>query len=79
MIFHELELLKFDPPEAIIRILCSKGTYIRSFARDLGEYLASGAYLSRLERTAIGDYKLEDALQIRNFELLLNSFSTGDR
>ena len=79
VIFHELELLKFDPPEAIIRILCSKGTYIRSFARDLGEYLASGAFLSGLERTAIGDYKLEDAMQIRNFELLLNSFSTGDR
>lgn len=73
--FHELELIKFDPPEVIIRILCSKGTYIRSFARDMGEYLNSGAYLSGLERTAVGDYKLEDAMQIKDFELLLKSFS----
>ncbi|MBN1388974.1 MAG: tRNA pseudouridine(55) synthase TruB [Bacteroidales bacterium] len=78
VIFHELELLEFNPPETIIRILCSKGTYIRSFARDLGEYLDSGAYLSGLQRTAIGYYKLEDAIQISDFEQLLRSFSDSD-
>jgi len=77
VIFHELELQEFNPPEASIRILCSKGTYIRSFARDLGEYLDSGAYLSSLERTAIGNYKLEDAMQIDDFENLLTSFSVS--
>ena len=41
-------------PDVKVRILCSKGTYIRSFARDLGEALGSGAYLSALQRTAIG-------------------------
>ena len=75
VVFHELELQAFSPPELTIRILCSKGTYIRSFARDLGEYLDSGAYLSGLERTAIGKYKLEDAMQINDFEQLLRSFS----
>ena len=72
VIFHELELLEFNPPEVSIRILCSKGTYIRSFARDFGEYLNSGAYLSVLERTEIGNYKLEDAMQISDFEQLMN-------
>ncbi|MFO7852270.1 MAG: tRNA pseudouridine(55) synthase TruB [Bacteroidota bacterium] len=72
VIFYELELLNFELPEAIIRILCSKGTYIRSFARDLGEHLGSGAYLAGLQRTAIGDYRLESAMQIRDFEFLLN-------
>ncbi|HCC70446.1 MAG TPA: tRNA pseudouridine(55) synthase TruB [Bacteroidales bacterium] len=72
--FHELELMRYDPPMATIRILCSKGTYVRSFARDLGKYLDSGAYLSELMRTAIGEYKLENAMQITDFEQLLNFF-----
>lgn len=72
--FHELDLLRYDHPEATIRILCSKGTYIRSFARDLGVKLESGAYLSALERTAIGDYRLGDAMQISDFEQLVSSF-----
>ncbi|MEE4213629.1 MAG: tRNA pseudouridine(55) synthase TruB [Bacteroidales bacterium] len=71
--FHELELLDFDLPLVKIRILCSKGTYIRSFARDFGSYLGSGAYLSELKRTAIGEYKLEDAVQIIEFEQHMNS------
>jgi len=71
--FHELELLKFNNPLVEIRILCSKGTYIRSFARDLGLYLNSGAYLSALKRISIGNYKLNDAMDIRDFDLLLSS------
>ncbi len=49
-------------PEAVIRIACSKGTYIRAFARDLGEALGSGAHLSGLIRSRSGDYRIEDAL-----------------
>ncbi|MFP4489094.1 MAG: tRNA pseudouridine(55) synthase TruB [Bacteroidales bacterium] len=75
--FYELELLDFDSPRVEIRILCSKGTYIRSFARDLGEQLDSGAYLSSLKRTAIGDYKLEDAMDIRDFELKVSTSGKG--
>ena len=51
-------------PEAHIRIACSKGTYIRAFARDLGEALGTGAHLSSLIRTKTGDFHLEDALSL---------------
>ena len=71
VIFRDLELLSFNIPEIQVRILCSKGTYIRSFARDLGLALGSGAYLSYLQRTAIGPYKLENALTLENFENIL--------
>ncbi|MDT8401239.1 MAG: tRNA pseudouridine(55) synthase TruB [Bacteroidales bacterium] len=74
VIFHELELLSFELPIVRVRILCSKGTYVRAFARDLGRILDSGAYLSALKRTSIGEYKLEDAMQINDFEHLLSSF-----
>ena len=51
-------------PEARIRIACSKGTYIRAFARDLGEALGTGAHLSGLVRTKTGTFRLEDALSL---------------
>lgn len=51
-------------PEAAIRIACSKGTYIRAFARDLGEALGSGAHLSGLIRSRSGDFRVEDALSL---------------
>lgn len=68
VVFHELEMLSWRPPEIIVRILCSKGTYVRAFARDLGQALGSGAYLSALERTAIGHFKLKDAMSLENFK-----------
>ena len=51
-------------PEAEVRIACSKGTYIRAFARDLGEALGSGAHLSGLIRSRSGDYRVENALPL---------------
>lgn len=69
--FRDLELLSFTIPELQVRIVCSKGTYIRSFARDLGLALGSGAYLSSLQRTAIGNYKIADAYTLENFENLV--------
>ena len=51
-------------PEAVIRIVCSKGTYIRAFARDLGEALGSGAHLSGLIRSRSGDFRVENALSL---------------
>ena len=59
--FREIELLSFGIPETKIRLRCSKGTYIRSFARDFGQALNSGAYLSALERTSIGLLNVRDA------------------
>ena len=59
----ELELLRFDPEtmQLDLRVRCSKGTYIRSLARDIGEALNSGAHLTALRRTQVGDYRVEDA------------------
>ncbi len=55
-------------PSITIRIVCSKGTYIRALARDIGTALGSGAYLQALCRTRIGDYTLADCHDIQNFE-----------
>lgn len=66
--FRELELLLFGIPETKVRILCSKGTYVRSFARDIGIALNSGCYLSALERTSIGTFKVEEAYSLEKFE-----------
>ena len=64
----ELELKSFSENKAIVRVLCSKGTYIRSLAYDLGKALESGAHLSALTRTKIGDFLLEDAYSISDFQ-----------
>ena len=58
------EVTRFELPEIGFRIVCSKGTYIRSLARDLGELLKVGAYMSSLTRTRIGEFKLEDATDV---------------
>ncbi len=60
-------------PEAVIRIGCSKGTYIRAFARDLGEVLNSGAHLSSLRRSRSGRFRVEDSLDISSVSLLFSS------
>lgn len=64
----EIELLEFNLPEIMIKVRCGKGTYIRSLARDIGEKLKNGAYLSKLIRTKIGDYEVYSAWKIENFE-----------
>lgn len=65
---YNAELIHFDNNDLIVRVHCSKGTYIRSFANDLGIRLNSGAYLADLQRTRIGEYKLADAQNIHEFE-----------
>lgn len=69
---RQVEVKEFDIdstlfPEISFRIVCSKGTYIRSLVRDFGKLLGSGAYMSSLRRTRIGDLKIEDALTIEQF------------
>jgi len=71
VIFREIELISFSVPDVRVRIVCSKGTYVRSFARDLGEALGSGAYLSDLQRTAVGPYRAEEAMDLEKFRLFL--------
>lgn len=69
---ESIDILDFSPPELTIKIICSKGTYIRSIANDLGHKLNSGAYLKSLERTAIGSYLNENAISFQDFENKMN-------
>lgn len=69
---ESIEIIQFHMPELVIKIVCSKGTYIRSIANDLGKKLNSGAYLKDLKRTAIGDYKNDDAISPDDFQKRLN-------
>ncbi len=65
---HEIEIIKFEIPNLTLRVRCSKGTYIRSLARDFGAALSSGAYLSDLVRTGSGKFKLADAKELEELE-----------
>ena len=64
LVIDEIELLDFKPNEIKIRVVCSKGTYIRALARDIGLALESGAHLTALRRTRVGDVKITDCLSV---------------
>lgn len=64
IVIHELELLSFDRPKANLRTVCSKGTYVRSLCYDIGQRLGMGAYMSKLKRTRIGHYTLDNTCLI---------------
>ncbi|MCK5701225.1 MAG: tRNA pseudouridine(55) synthase, partial [Cyclobacteriaceae bacterium] len=63
----EFEITEINFPLIRFRLVCSKGFYVRSLVRDFGESLGVGAYMSSLERTRIGDFKIEDAQSIDEF------------
>ena len=69
LVIDEIELQSFDSEamQATIRVVCSKGTYIRALARDIGQALDSGAHLIALRRTRVGDVRVEDCLQVEDF------------
>ncbi len=64
LVIDELEVLHFALPVLTIRVVCSKGTYIRALARDIGRALHSGAHLTALQRTRVGDVSLADCREI---------------
>lgn len=72
---YSLELLEWDPPEAVVDVFCSSGTYVRSLANDLGNSLGCGAHLVGLRRTKSGRFTLRDAVSLRRLQ---DSFHTGD-
>ena len=74
LVIDEIEVLAFDETtmQLTIRVVCSKGTYIRALARDIGEKLHSGAHLIALRRTRVGDTKVEDCMTIEQFLKQLN-------
>ena len=69
LVIDEIEVLSFDEASMLltIRVVCSKGTYIRALARDIGVRLKSGAYLTALRRTRVGNRLVEDCYQIEDF------------
>lgn len=67
IVIYDIKIISFDMPELILQITCSKGTYIRALARDIGTALHSGAYLTGLRRTRSGQFKVEDAMSIDGF------------
>lgn len=75
LVIDEIELLDFNPTamQATIRVVCSKGTYIRALARDIGLALESGAHLTALRRTRIGDYRVEDCHTLDTFQQWLET------
>lgn len=72
LVIDEIELLDCSLPEITIRVVCSKGTYIRALARDIGLALNSGAHLTALRRTKVGDFRVEDCLSIEQFQTMMN-------
>lgn len=67
LVIDEIEVLKFEDMQLTIRVVCSKGTYIRALARDIGEALNSGAHLTALQRTQVGEIRLEDCMEVEDF------------
>ena len=64
LVIDEIELMEFSPESITVRVVCSKGTYIRALARDIGEALGSGAHLTALRRTRVGDVRIDDCQTI---------------
>lgn len=77
LVIDEIELQDFNPEkmQATIRVVCSKGTYIRALARDIGQALQSGAHLVSLRRTRVGDVRVEDCMKVEDFPGWLESNS----
>lgn len=71
VLIHEFEILSAGVAETTFRVLCSKGTYVRSLVNDFGKHIGSGAYLSSLRRTRIGDHNISDAISFSHLEDIL--------
>lgn len=76
LVIDEIELLECRLPEIKIRVVCSKGTYIRALARDIGEALHSGAHLTALVRTRVGNVTLADCMNVEQFPEWLDQQET---
>ena len=74
---NEFEITGIALPEVNFRVVCSKGTYIRSLVNDFGKALNNGAYLSKLRRTRSGDYKMEDAYEVMELVNIIRELKTG--
>lgn len=78
LVIDEMELLRCELPEIEIRVVCSKGTYIRALARDIGEALHSGAHLTALRRTRVGEIRVGDCLHVEDFPEWIEGQAIGN-
>ena len=74
LVIKEIELVSVALPVIELRIVCSKGTYIRALARDIGKALNSGAYLIGLKRTRIGEYTIDQSMDLAEFADVLSAY-----
>lgn len=79
ILISTFEIVKIHLPHVDFRVVCGKGAYIRSLAHDFGKALNSGAYLTSLCRTRIGEFRLEDAWQLPDFVLLMKSLRNSQK
>ncbi|HBK30078.1 MAG TPA: tRNA pseudouridine(55) synthase TruB [Porphyromonadaceae bacterium] len=77
LVIESIELLSVDLPTIRVRVVCSKGTYIRALARDIGEALHTGAHLTALTRTRIGEVTLDQCLGMESLELFFDQHIAG--
>jgi len=75
---YSMELLEYENPRAVLRIVCSKGTYIRSIVHDLGVALGAGAHMTRLERTRIGKFHVNRSAGLSREELIKNAVTMDE-
>lgn len=73
LVIDEIELLEYSQQSIVVRVVCSKGTYIRALARDIGQALNSGGHLTALRRTRVGDVRVEDCLTVDQAVEMLNN------
>lgn len=76
---YELELIKAEPPEYTIRVVCSKGTYIRTLCHDIGQLLGCGAAMASLKRTRVGRFGIEDAYKLSELQKLKEEGKLGEK
>lgn len=73
LVIDEIELLEYSPKSITIRVVCSKGTYIRALARDIGKALNSGGHLTALRRTRVGDVRIDQCLSVDDAVKMLDT------
>ncbi|MCX7988300.1 MAG: tRNA pseudouridine(55) synthase TruB [Thermodesulfovibrio sp.] len=78
VIIHLINIESFEPPFVTFRVVCSKGTYVRSLCNDIGEELGMGAHIVKLTRTRVGEFRIEDSVGLEELKIPLSyNFATS--
>ncbi|GLI54074.1 tRNA pseudouridine(55) synthase TruB [Thermodesulfovibrio yellowstonii] len=73
VIIHSIKIESFEPPFVTFRVVCSKGTYVRSLCYDIGERLGMGAHIVELTRTRVGEFRVEESIELEELKSLLSN------